>query len=59
MKGQDIGLLLKLVCLQWHEHLHLGLDLPSIKDDASVLSLEYGEPAIKLQSDCDNFRECT
>lgn len=43
----------------WHEHLHLGLDLPSIKDDASVLSLEHGEPAIKLQSDCDNFRECT
>lgn len=41
----------------WHEHLHLGTDLQSVEDDASVLTLEYGEPLIELQSDCDNFRE--
>ncbi|MDV5100407.1 hypothetical protein QQ994_03315 [Pseudomonas asiatica] len=42
----------------WHEHLHSGTDLQSVNDDASMLSLEYGEPVIELQSDCDNFREC-
>lgn len=42
----------------WHEHLRSGTNLQSINDDASMLSLEYGEPAIELQSDCDNFREC-
>lgn len=42
----------------WHEHLHSGIELQSVNDDASMLSLEYGEPAIELQADCDNFREC-
>ncbi|MOA42641.1 hypothetical protein D3C78_1647070 [compost metagenome] len=39
----------------WHEHLQAGVDLQSVHDDASVLSLEHGEPAIKQQTDCDNF----
>lgn len=43
----------------WHEHLQSDSDLQSSKDDASVLSLENGEPTIELRSDCDNFRECT
>lgn len=43
----------------WHEHLQSGTDLQSVNDDASVLSMGYGEPTIELESDCDNFWECT
>ncbi|MDT4856493.1 hypothetical protein FQZ97_908860 [compost metagenome] len=51
---QDVRLLL---CTDgyWHEHLQTGVDLQSVHDDASVLSLEPGQPVIKQQTDCDNF----
>ncbi|HBO6306572.1 MULTISPECIES: hypothetical protein [Pseudomonas] len=39
----------------WHEHLHAGVDLQSVLDDASVLSIEPGAPDIQQQTDCDNF----
>ncbi|MCO8168314.1 SpoIIE family protein phosphatase [Pseudomonas sp. 21LCFQ02] len=42
----------------WHEHLYSDIDLHGTKDDASVLSLECGEPTIELRSDCDNLLEC-
>lgn len=43
----------------WHEHVHSGVGLESVNDDASVLSLAYGESGIDLQSDCENFHECS
>ncbi|MDI9780675.1 hypothetical protein QM325_23235 [Pseudomonas putida] len=50
-----------LICSDgyWHEHLHTGVDLHCVNDDASMLRIAPGEPAIELQSDCDNFREWT
>lgn len=41
----------------WHDYLLSGIDLQSVTDDASVLSMEYGNPAIEQKTDCDNLWE--
>lgn len=41
----------------WSEHLSSQVELQNVDDDASALSLRYGEPSIELRSDCENFRE--
>lgn len=41
----------------WYEHLHCGIDLQSVNDDASVLTMAHGEPTVELRSDCANLHE--
>ncbi|QEU01940.1 hypothetical protein FOB65_00970 (plasmid) [Pseudomonas oryzihabitans] len=40
----------------WNEHLTFGIDLDQLSDDASVLSLDPGAPALIDNSDCQNIR---